>query len=125
MKIHTENIVLNVPNATAFAYIAEYENIPKWSKNFILKLEKNGSKYTALTPVGKMKFEIVSNKNTGVIDLLLDGKPSPTRLVALGADMTLYSFTLILPPNMSEEEFRGGIKGLQEELALLKNQLEK
>lgn len=125
MKIHTEHIVLNVPKDMAFAYIADYENIPKWSKNFILKLEKNGSKYTATTPVGKMKFEIVSDKNTGVIDLLLDGKPSSTRLVALGADMTLYSFTLILPPNMSEEEFRGGIKGLQEELALLKNQLEK
>ena len=125
MKIQTEHIVLNVSKDTAFAYIAEYENIPKWSKNFILKLEKSGSKYTATTPIGKMKFEIATDKNTGVIDLLLDGKPSPTRLIALGAEMTLYSFTLILPPNMSEEEFQGGIKGLQEELTLLKGQLEK
>lgn len=125
MKIHTEHIVLNVSKDTAFTYIAEYENIPKWSKNFILKLEKGGSEYTATTPVGKMKFEIVADKNTGVIDILLDGKPSPTRLVALGAEMTLYFFTLILPPTMPDAEFQGGIKGLQEELTLLKNQLEK
>ena len=125
MKIHTEHIVLNVSKDKAFAYIAEYENIPKWSKNFILKLEKIGNEYTATTPVGKMKFEIATDKSTGVIDILLDGKPSPTRVIALGAEMTLYLFTLILPPNMPDAEFQGGIKGLQEELTLLKDQLEK
>lgn len=124
MKIHTEHVIVNVPSDKAFAYVAEYKNIPKWSKNFIMKLEKSGSVYTATTPVGKMKFEIAADKNTGVIDLLLDGKPLPTRVVALGPQTTLYFFTLILPPNMPEQEFQGGIKGLQEELQLLKNQLE-
>lgn len=125
MKIHTEHIVVNVPKDKAFAYIAEYENIPKWSKNFILKLEKVGDEYTATTPVGKMKFEIAADKNTGVVDLLLDGRPLPTRVVALGPQTTLYLFTLILPPDLPEQEFQGGIKGLQEELLFLKNQLEK
>ena len=125
MKIHTGHIVINVPRDKAFAYIAEYENIPKWSKNFILKLEKTGSEYTATTPVGKMKFEIVADKRNGVIDLLMDGRPLPTRVVALGPQITLYLFTLILPPNLPEQEFQGGIKGLEEELQLLKDQLEK
>ncbi len=124
MKIHTEHVLLTVSKDTAFAYIADYENIPKWSKNFILKLEKSGSEYTATTPVGKMKFEIAADKNTGVIDILLDGKPSPTRLVELGAEITLYSFTLILPPNMPDAEFQKGINGLKEELLLLKKELE-
>lgn len=125
MKIHTEHVIVNVPRDKAFAYIAGYENIPKWSKNFILKLEKTESGYTATTPVGKMKFEIAADKTTGVVDLLMDGKPLPTRVVALGPQTTLYFFTLILPPNLPEQEFQGGIKGLQEELLLLKNQLEK
>ena len=125
MKIHTGNIVINIPRDEAFAYIAKYENIPKWSKNFILKLDRTGNEYTATTPVGKMKFEMAADEKNGVIDLLLDGKPLPTRVIALGPQTTLYLFTLILPPDLPEEEFQGGIKGLEEELQLLKEQLEK
>jgi hypothetical protein len=124
MKIHTESILLDIPKDKAFAYITGYDNIPKWSVNFIHKLEKSNDGYIATTPVGRMRFEIMADKDTGVIDLLLDSKPLPTRVVALGPK-TLYLFTLILPPDLPEEEFQGGIRGLQEELLLLKEQLEK
>ena len=125
MKIHTEHVLINVPLDRAFDYIADYENIPKWSKNFIFGLEKTGDGYMAATPVGKMKFELGADKKTGVIDLLLDGRPLPTRVVPLGPATTAYFFTLILPPNLPDQEFQNGIRGLQEELLLLKDQLEK
>ncbi len=125
MKIHTSHIVLGVAMNKAFSYIADYANIPKWSINFILKLEKVGDEYMATTPVGKMKYEIVAEKSTGVIDLVLDHKPLPTRVVSLGPDTTLYLFTLILPSEIPDQEFQRGIKGLEEELELLKEQVEK
>lgn len=123
MKVYTESVILNAPKNKVFAYLTTYENITKWSVNFIHKLEKAADGYTVITPVGKMTFEIVADENTGVVDILLDGKPLPTRVVSLGPT-TLYLFTLLAPPDMVDAEFQSGIKGLKEELALLKKQVE-
>ncbi len=78
MKIQTESIIFNASKDKAFDYIVEYKNVPKWSVNFIKKLEKTADAYIATTPFGQMRFEIVSDKDTGVIDLVLDDKSLPT-----------------------------------------------
>lgn len=123
MKIHTESIAINAPYDIVFDYIANYDNIPKWSIGFIKKLDKTEKGYVATTPVGKMSFVIASDRKSGVVDLVLNGKPLPTRIVSLGPE-TLYLFTLILPPDIPDSEFSNGVNGLKEELSLLKQKVE-
>lgn len=123
MKIHTEHVLIEVPKDQVFDYISDYENQTRWGKNFILELKKTPEGYIAKTPMGEQTFKLEGDRKTGVIHHILNGSALPSRVIGFG-DRTLFSFTLILPPELTEEQFRQGVEGLREELYILKTEIE-
>ncbi len=112
-------MLIRAPRDKVFDYVADYENVVKWAKNFILGLRRTSKGWIAKTPLGEQTFEIVADRSTGVVDQILNGFALPTRVIGLGP-VTLYTFTLILPPDLRDEQFKAGIQGLEEELSTLK-----
>jgi hypothetical protein len=128
MRIHTESVVLTAPYEKAFQYIVTPKNLTRWSTNFILSLEEvGGGRYAVSTPHGRTTLALRHNEEVGTVDFLFGDAATqmivPTRLVRLGPERALYLFTLILP-DLPDQEFSKAIRGLQEELELLRKQVE-
>lgn len=124
MTTHTAHVMINASADKVFDVASDYSQVTKWAKNFILGLSGSPSKgYVAQTPMGPMKYEIRANRALGVVDQFLDGRPLPARVVPLG-DVSLFTFTLLLPPDMPEAEVKRSIAGLEEELLHLKRLVE-
>jgi len=124
MNIYTESIIINSPIEKAFSYISNYENITKWSKNFIFKIEKKDKDYFVTIPTGTFEFKIIADEKTGVIDLVINNNPTPTRVIPFMNNSSIYLFTLIFPPEMPSKEIEKWLKWLREELEMLKQQIE-
>jgi len=127
MRICAESVIVPASFEKVFEYIAEPSNLPSWSVNFILGLEKGADgKHRVKTPMGEQELEIKPDKKIGTVDMIFykDGQRTmfvPTRAVPLGEE-TLYLFTLILP-DLPDKAVEGARADLQEELFLLRDQV--
>lgn len=124
MHVYIAHIVIEAPADKVFAYASDPENITKWSTGFLSDLRKTPKGYVVKTPLGDSPLVISSDRRTGVIDNTVVGQRFPARVVSLGPDRSLYAFTLLLPPDMPADEVRKGKAGMDEELRLLKDQVE-
>ncbi|MCH8907541.1 MAG: hypothetical protein IH840_10665 [Candidatus Heimdallarchaeota archaeon] len=122
--IHTESIIIRSSIDKAFEYLKKEENHPTWGVNFLKDYEKTNEGHFVTTPMGRVELKIKADKETGVIDIVLGERPTPTILIFFSPDETLYLFTLILPNEMPKPAIEEGIKGLKEELLILKEILE-
>lgn len=109
-----------------FDYLTDPLLYKEWSTNFIADVTLENGEYFAVTPMGKVKFVVKSDKQTGNIDLFFGDRsfPIPTRLLRNAAGVT-YLFTLFQADGMPDAVWQQGITGLIEELQILKTILEK
>lgn len=120
----TQSVSLEVPYDTAFAYISNPRNQPKWAINFVKEVKETDQGLIMVTPMGEVPFRFESDSQSGVIDIVMGGgAPLPTRLVRNG-DGCEFMFTLFRPEGMPEEAWQGQAAGLAEELGILKLNLE-
>lgn len=121
MKTSTHTLPLDAPKAKAFAFLADIENLPKWATNFCkaLKRDEEG-RYKVVTPGGEIFFRVVADEGTGTIDLF--GGPTeeqmaywPTRVIERPGAGSLFIFTAMQYPGMTDEVFAQQCKGLMEE----------
>lgn len=121
----TQTISINKDYSEAFDYISEPLNQKEWAINFIKDIRETNEGLVALTPFGESKLKFNSDKNTGLIDIVMgDAEPIPTRLIK-NQNGCEYIFTLFQPNEMPDEVWsNAGINGLKEELETLRNILE-
>jgi hypothetical protein len=124
MNINTLTVTVSAPRNIVFNFLADIENLPKWSGGYCEGITLQRGRWWAFTADGEQVVDIESNVGTGVIDLRAGPKPelmtlTPIRVVALSTRHTLISFVLIEAPDRGPEIFerrcriwREAVKGL-------------
>lgn len=129
MLIATLDTVISAPAATVFDYVSDIDRLPEWAVEFAPRLVKAGDRRKVVNAEGEFFVEFESHRATGVIDMLVgaDSKALgrlPTRVVELTSSETLFSFTMVAPPDATPEAFEASKLSLTRELAGLKQRLE-
>jgi hypothetical protein len=112
-----------------FEYVRVPENQPSWGINFALSTRPlSDGRYVMRTPFGEMSYRVEADPRCRTVDFVF-GAPGggesilPTRVVPHGSG-AVFTFTIHRVPGMSDAEWEGGRRGLDEELAELKKLLE-
>ena len=124
-KVTTQTISIHAEYEKAFNYISNPLKQKEWAVNFMKDVKKTEDGFMAVTPFGEMPLELRSDRQTGIIDIILGGgEPIPTRLINNGNGCE-YMFTLFQPQGMPDIVWeKEGVSGLMEELKELKSILE-
>jgi hypothetical protein len=130
MRTNTHTLELAAPRKTAFAFLSDIENLPRWATAFCkqLKREQDG-KYKVVTPQGEIFFRIEASERTGVVDMF--GGPTedqmaywPARVVERPGHGSLFIFTAMQYPGVSDVAFATQCAGLAKEFEHVKALLE-
>src|SRR5262245_8104287 len=121
MNTSTHTLPLTASKEKAFAFLSNIENLPKWATVFCKALERDAhGRYRVLTPRGEIFFRIEADPRTGVIDMY--GGPSedqmaywPARVVERPGHGSLFIFTAMQYPGVSDEAFEAQCSGLEQE----------
>ncbi len=116
----TVTAVLDAPKEAVFDYLSLVENLPEWANEFARELRYEDGKAKVVNRLGEFFFRIEADHTTGVIDMYAgpsEGELAlfPTRVVALGAERSAYSFTMFKGPGMPDELFESQYESLRRE----------
>lgn len=123
MKTSTHTLPLNASKAKAFAFIADITNLPKWATVFCKELKSDAQgRHKVVTPGGEIFFRIAADERTGMIDMF--GGPTeeqmaywPARVVERPGAGSLFIFTAMQYPGMTDEGFARQCESLKAEFA--------
>jgi hypothetical protein len=129
MKASTHTLTLMASKDRTFEFLSRIENLPKWATLFCRKLEPVADGlYKVITPKGEIFFRIESDAQTGVIDMY--GGPSesalaywPTRVIPLGENESMFIFTALQYPGVSDSDFAAQCQGLEQDFRISKPML--
>jgi len=130
MNTSTHTLILMASKDRAFDFLSRIENLPKWATLFCQKLEpRAGGRHKVVTPQGEIFFHIEGDSRTGVIDMY--GGPTeaamahwPTRVIPLGDNESLFIFTALQYPGISDDDFAAQCRGLESEFPHIKAHVE-
>src|ERR1700745_3852932 len=110
MNVHPLTVTVSAPRETVFNFLADIENLPKWTGAWCERLMLQRGRWWALTAEGEQVVDMETSAGTGVIDLRAGPAPdrfrhTPIRVVALSPRRTLISFILIEGPDEGDEAF--------------------
>ncbi len=122
----TQTISINAPYDKAFDYLANPLTQKEWAINFMKDVRKTDNGFIAVTPFGEMELELDTDKQTGIINIILNrGEPIATRLIK-NEEGCEFLFTLFQPNEMPDAAWKKEtVLGLMEELEQLKSILER
>ncbi len=131
MNSQTHALVLNAPREKVFEFVSSVENLPKWAVVFCRGLERRGGRWWVKTPEGELIVRFEADAKTGVVDMYAGPADdqmqlAPTRVVGLPGGRTLFLFTTIQYPGMTDEAFKAQCVPLVErEFPALRRHIEK
>lgn len=125
MRTSTHSLSLTASKERAFAFLSDIENLPKWATLFCRGLKRDaGGRYKVVTPQGEIFFRIEADARTGVVDMY--GGPSedrmaywPARVVERPGHGSLFIFTAMQYPGVSDDAFAEQCAGLEQEFPLI------
>ncbi len=123
MKTTTHTLPLKASKAQTFAFLSNIENLPKWATAFCKGLRKDDDgHHKVITPGGEIFFKIVADETTGTVDMF--GGPTeeqmaywPARVVERPGAGSLFIFTAMQYPGMTDEGFKQQCESLKDEFA--------
>lgn len=123
MKTNTHTLPLGASKAKAFAFLADIENLPKWATMFCKELKKDAQgRHKVVTPGGEIFFRVEADEKSGTIDMF--GGPAedqmsywPARVVERPGAGSLFIFTSMQYPGMTDEVFAMQCESLKQEFA--------
>jgi hypothetical protein len=130
VKTNTHTLKLKAPKERSFDFLSRIENLPKWATLFCRKLETApDGRHKVITPQGEIFFRIEGDSHSGVIDMY--GGPSesamahwPTRVISLSEDESMFIFTALQYPGISDGDFAAQCRGLEQEFRHIKANVE-
>ena len=120
MSTRTVTAVLNAPKEHVFDYLSQVANLPKWASEFARELKYEGGKAKVVNGLGEFYVSIDADRDTGVIDMYAGPTETelalfPTRVVALPAGGSAFSFTMFQGADMPDELFESQYQSLLRE----------
>ena len=121
MNNRTVTIVLPAPADEVFAYLADIENLPDWATDFARELKVVDGRHKVVNGLGELFFRIEADERTRVIDMYAGPTEEqtaifPTRVVALPAGASAFTFTMFQAPDAPFELFDGQYWSLLREM---------
>jgi hypothetical protein len=89
MKSVTESCVISKPKDVVFDFLSNFDNMHKWSTQFVKEIRIVDGNKKAVTPFGEVYVRIDSDKKSGVIDIFA----GPTQDQMSSAFMRVISFS--------------------------------
>ncbi len=118
-----QNTIINASFEKVFDYIANPENLPKWTKAFA---SADSKKAVLSTPNGQLEvgLEVKTSKELGVIDwhmTMPDGSiASAYSRITPNGQASVYTFVLMAPPGPIEQ-----VEGtLKQQMGMLQEELQ-
>jgi hypothetical protein len=116
----TVTAVLDAQKDVVFDFLSRLENLPEWATEFAHELKDVDGKAKVVNGLGELYFSIDADRDTGVIDMYAGPTEDalalfPTRVVALEANKSAYSFTMFKAPGMPDELFESQYESLRRE----------
>jgi hypothetical protein len=130
MNTTTHTLALAASKPAAFAFLSKIENLPKWATRFCKELKKDQhGRDKIVTPQGEMFFRIEADRTTGVIDMYGGPAPDaeaywPARVVERPGNGSLFIFTALQYPGVSDANFAAQCEGLKAEFEHIKRCIE-
>jgi hypothetical protein len=120
MSSRTVTAVLEAPKQQVFDYLSQIANLPKWAREFARELKYEDGKAKVVNGLGEFYVSIDADPDTGVIDMYTGPTESelalfPTRVVALPAGGSAFSFTMFQGAEMPDELFESQYQSLLRE----------
>ena len=124
MNHHTLTATFHASRDEVFAYLADIEKLPEWATEFARELKLVDGRYKVVNGLGELFFEIRSDRDSGVIDMLAGPSEDslalfPARVVPLADGGSAFTFTMFRAPGQPEEQFEGQFASLRREVANL------
>jgi len=122
MKVYTEVGHYKATPEVIFELLSKPENLPKWAITFCKKIEKKEECYYVTSPNGdEVLFYIDADKSNGIIDMFVGLTKEnmwrfPARVTDDNMDGSVFTFTLIQSPNLTDEDFEAQRQGILVEL---------
>lgn len=121
MNNRTVTIVLPAPADEVFEYLANIENLPDWATDFARELKVVDGRHKVVNGLGELFFRIEADERTRVIDMYAGPTEEqtaifPTRVVALPAGASAFTFTMFQAPDAPFELFDGQYWSLLREM---------
>lgn len=100
------SIGINCDYKKAFDYVANPDNLPKWTNQFV-KVNQNSASFNMFNDVVEVTFETYANEELGTIDWKItfpDGNSGMaySRLTR-NIEGVIYAFNFILPPLQEDD----------------------
>jgi len=124
MQTMTKTVHLHAAREKVFGYLSNIENLPEWAVSFCTELKREGDDYKVVNPGGELYFTIDANEATGVVDMIAGPQKDmmgawPGRVMELPDGTSLFAFTCVKCPEISNEEFAQQCASIDEELEIL------
>ena len=108
MKSVTESCVILESKDTVFAFLSNFENMPKWSTQFVQQTKIIDGKKKAMTPLGEVFVRIDSDKKSGVIDIYAgpsesEMNPAFLRVISFSNNSCGVTFTFFKWPQTTDQ----------------------
>src|SRR5437016_11454736 len=116
----TVTAVLGAPREEVFAFLSNVDNLPQWASEFARELKYKDGKAKVVNGLGEFYVSIDADRETGVIDMYAGPTESelalfPSRVVALPAGGSAFSFTMFQGAEMPDELFESQYQSLLRE----------
>ena len=124
MNARSVTATFRAPRDEVFPYLAEIDHLPEWATEFARELKVVDGRHKVVNGLGEFFFEIRTDRETGVIDMLAGPTPDelalfPTRVVGLPDGGSAFTFTMFQGPGMPDELFESQHASLLRELGNL------
>jgi len=127
MSSRTVTAVLDAPKEQVFDYLSQIVNLPKWASEFARELKYEDGQAKVVNGLGEFYVSIDADPDTGVIDMYAGPTEFelalfPTRVVALPAGGSAFSFTMFQGAKMPNELFESQYQSLLREFENIERQ---
>jgi hypothetical protein len=124
MRTHTASTVIAAAPAAVLDVVADLDQLPRWAVGFARAVDHGPEGAIVTTGSGdRVPVAISVDRASGIVDFDVAGAPAYTRAVAAGEE-TVYTFTMVQPPEMPDAAFDAQIAALDHELVVLKSVVE-
>ena len=108
MKSITESCVILESKDTVFEFLSNFENMPKWSTQFVQQTKIIDGKKKAMTPLGEVFVRIDSDKKSGIIDIYAgpsesEMNPAFLRVISFSNNSCGVTFTFFKWPQTTDQ----------------------